>query len=694
MDTQPGTNVSDGMVENHKLLDFILDEASGFVYAIDMASHEILYANGSVLRTFGQDVVGQTCYRVLQKDLHAPCPGCPAMPAAPIADTEPQLAEWENVNSINQHTYLFNGRHLRWPDGRHVRLQVGIDITRQKAHEAAIEQERKESLEAFEILTNATIEGLIIYDENKRCIRVNQVAPQIFGYRAEEMIGMDAFAFIGPESRDHVRQVIRNIDQAPYEAQMLRRDGSVFWAILRGRDLMLAGRKIRVSAILDISDIKEKEAQISRLAYYDALTGLPNRRYLHDRLGQALSASDRSGQFGALLFIDLDHFKAINDTRGHAVGDKVLIEAAQRIRHHTREADFVSRFGGDEFVILLEGLSSLEWEASQKSLQAAQKVLAALAENYRIDGFDYRLSGSIGIALFRGNDVSREDLLRYADTAMYNAKDSGRDMARFFDPVLQEQIEAKVLMIARLRDILEQDRLRIHYQPQVLFSGDTATYGVELLARWPDEPGGMIPPSLFIPAAEESGLIVRLGQWVLQHAVRQLKAWESDPVRKDWRISINVSVRQLEEGDCIARISELLEKLRFRPDKLCLELTESILLDHTEDRLRKLWQLREMGFLLSIDDFGTGYSSLAYLKRLPINELKIDRSFISEIESDSSNAILVQTMISIGQQFGYEVVAEGVESEAQYRRLLEMGCTRFQGYYFGRPQALELPAGV
>ena len=693
MSTQPGNNVSDWMVENHKLLDFILDEAAGFVYAIDTASHEILYANGSVMRTFGKGVVGQTCFHALQQGLEAPCADCPEMPAAQESDDE-SLAAWENTNSINRRTYLFNGRHLHWPDGRRVRLQVGIDITRQKALESAVNEERRASQEAFEILTNSTIEGLIIYDENKRCIRVNQVAPMILGYSAEEMIGMDAFAFIAPQSRDHVRQVIRNTDQAPYEAQMLRRDGSVFWAILRGRDLMLAGRQIRVSAILDISDIKEKEAQISRLAYYDALTGLPNRLYLNDRLSQALSASDRSGLFGALLFIDLDHFKTINDTRGHAVGDKVLIEAAQRIRRHTREADFVSRFGGDEFVILLEGLSTLKWEASQKSLQAAQKVLEALANSYRIDGFDYRLSGSIGIALFKGDEVSREDLLRYADTAMYNAKDSGRDMARFFDPVLQDQIEAKALMIARLREILEQDRLRLHYQPQILFDGGTATYGVELLARWPDEPGGMIPPNRFIPAAEESGLIVPLGQWVLQHAVRQLKAWESDPLRRDWRISINVSVRQFEEGDCIARISELLERLRFRPDRLCLELTESILLDHTEDRLHKLWQLREMGFLLSIDDFGTGYSSLAYLKRLPINELKIDRSFISEIESDSSNAILVQTMISIGQQFGYEVVAEGVENEAQYRRLLEMGCTRFQGYFFGRPQPLELEPGI
>lgn len=693
MNTQPGTNVSDWMVENHKLLDFILDEAAGFVYAIDMASHQILYANGSVQRTFGKDVVGRTCFLALQQGLAAPCAGCPAMPATADADSS-SVTEWENTNTINQRTYLLNGRHLCWPDGRHVRLQVGIDISRQKALESTINEERRASLEAFEILTNATIEGLIIYDENKRCIRVNQVAPQIFGYSAEEMIGMDAIAFIAPQSRDHVRQVIRNIDQAPYEAQMLRRDGSVFWAILRGRDLMQAGRKIRVSAVLDISDIKEKEAQISRLAYYDVLTGLPNRRYLHDRLGQALSASERSGQFGALLFIDLDHFKTINDTRGHAVGDKVLIEAALRIRHHTRDADLVSRFGGDEFVILLEGLSTLEWEASHKSLQAAQKVLEALAANYRIDGFDYRLSGSIGIALFNGNAVSREDLLRYADTAMYNAKDSGRDMARFFDPVLQEQIEAKALMIARLRDILEQERLRIHYQPQVLFRGETAIYGVELLARWPDDPGGTIPPSRFIPAAEESGLIVRLGQYVLQHAARQLKAWESDPERKDWRISINVSVRQFEEGDFVARIADLLEHHRFRPDKLCLELTESLLLEHTEERLHKLSQLRKMGFQLSIDDFGTGYSSLAYLKRLPINELKIDRSFISEIENDPSNAILVHTMISIGQQFGYEVVAEGVENEAQYRRLLEMGCTRFQGYYFGRPQPLELEHGI
>ena len=686
MSTQSADSTSDWMVEDSRLLDFVLNEAAGFVYAIDAASHEILYANGSVSRVFG-DVVGKPCYRALQCGLEAPCTGCPPMLSAddPAGET---LVEWENTNTINQRTYLFNGRQLRWPDGRRVRLQVGVDITRQKALEAAVNEERRASLEAFEILTNSTIEGLIIYDENKCCIRVNSVAPQILGYTADEMIGMAALSFIAPASREHVQRVIRNADQSPYEAQMLRRDGSIFWAILRGRDLMLAGRKIRVSAILDISDIKEKEAQISHLAYYDALTNLPNRRYLKDRLDPALSAAARNQQVGALLFIDLDHFKTINDTRGHAVGDKVLIEAARRIRQHTREADYVSRFGGDEFVILLENLTPDTAEASQKAYQVAQKILLALSEPFLVDDFDFRLSGSIGIALFHGDTVSQEDLLRYADAAMYNAKDAGRNMARFFDPVLQQHAEAKALLIGRLRKALEREQLQLYWQPQVIAAGETAIYGVELLARWMDGENGLIPPARFIPAAEESGLIAPLGHWVLRQAAQLLKAWEEDPIRKDWRVSINVSVRQFEDKDWVSRLADLLATYGFRPDKLCLELTESLLLHRTEESLRKLSQLRDMGIILSIDDFGTGYSSLAYLKQLPINELKIDRSFISEIDSDASSAILVRTMISIGLQFGLEVVAEGVETEAQYRQLLEMGCTRFQGYLFGRPQAL------
>lgn len=678
---------SDWIVDNTHLLDFVLNEAGGFVYAIDATTHEILYANGSVIRTFGH-VVGKTCFQALQRGRDEICPGCPEMPPAEQPESD-ELVEWENANSINQRTYLLNGRYLRWPDGRRVRLQVGIDITRQKALESAVDEERRASLETFEMLTNATIEGLIIYDEDRRCVRVNQVAPQILGYSADEMLGKSAFDFIAPQSRDHVHRVIKNADQAPYEAQMLRRDGSVFWAILRGRDLSLAGRKIRVSAILDISQIKEKEAEISRLAYYDALTELPNRRYLNEQLGHALNAARRSGNFGGLLFIDLDHFKTINDTRGHAVGDKVLIEAARRIRRYTRDADYVSRFGGDEFVVLLENLSSAESEATQKAYQAASKILHALAAPYLIDTYDYRLTGSIGIALFNGSSVSNEDLLRYADAAMYTAKDAGRNSVRFFDPVLQQQAEAKALLISRLHHAIEEEKLQLYAQPQITSSGGRKVYGVELLARWPDVEHGMIPPGIFIPAAEESGLILPLGQWVLHQAVRQLKVWENDPERKNWRISINVSVRQFEDGDCVAGITELLERYRFRPELLCLELTESVLLHHTKEILLKFSRLRELGFHLSIDDFGTGYSSLAYLKQLPITELKIDRSFVHEMTIDSSNAILVQTMIAIGQQFGLDVVAEGVETEAQYERLLAMGCTQFQGYLFGRPTPVD-----
>lgn len=349
----------------------------------------------------------------------------------------------------------------------------------------------------------------------------------------------------------------------------------------------------------------------------------------------------------------------------------------------------MSRFGGDEFVILLDGLSSTSDEACRKSLLVASNVLQALSMPFLIDGFSYRLSGSIGIALFSGTTVSQEDLLRYADSAMYNAKDSGRGTARFFDPVLQQQIEAKAVLISLLREAIEQERLMLYYQPQVLFSNEVASYGVELLARWQTEDGEDIPPARFIPAAEESGLIIQLGQWVLLNAIHCLKAWENNPDRKNWRISINISIRQFEEDGWIPRMHSLLETHKFDPSKLCLELTESIMLHRTEERLHRLSQLRQMGFQLSVDDFGTGYSSLAYLKCLPINELKIDRSFISEIESDLNNAVLVETMISIGKHFGLDVVAEGVETESQYRRLLRMGCNRFQGYFFGQPRRLD-----
>ncbi|MFA6063016.1 MAG: EAL domain-containing protein [Gallionella sp.] len=434
--------------------------------------------------------------------------------------------------------------------------------------------------------------------------------------------------------------------------------------------------------VQDITIRKQSEEEIHRLAFYDPLTKLPNRRLLHERLLQSMSLSSRSGKHGALMFIDLDNFKTLNDTQGHDVGDLLLKEVASRLIHNVREGDTVARLGGDEFVVALESLSSMDQEAANQSEMIAEKIRAELNLPYQLNSIEHHSSPSIGVSLFRGHQNSLEGVLKQADLAMYHAKASGRNMVCFFDPEMQAKMEERAELEKDLRASLRLHQLRLYYQMQVDDEGRIV--GAEALIRWQHPQRGMVSPAQFIPLAEEIGMILPIGDWVIEQACAQLKTWEIDPVMSKIRVSVNVSPRQLSHPYFVEQVKDAIEQTGIRPSQLKLELTESFILKDVQDAIEKMQELRWLGISFAMDDFGTGYSSLSHLKRLPLEQLKIDQSFVRDIACDKSSSMMVRTIISIASNFGLEVVAEGVETDEQFAFLRQYGCNKFQGYLFGK----------
>lgn len=663
----------------------IVETTGALIYIIDVSTYEIIYANTQCKKEFG-DVVGKTCYKVLQKNRELPCGFCPLHQqdknpsSLPVGTTY----QWENKNSINNHHYMFVDRIITWEDGRKVKVQVGIDISKQKELEIQILKEKNDFIDSFKILIDSILEGIIIYDENKYCIKVNGVAPKLLGYTQEEMTGKYALDFVAPDSQKLVKDNMQNHNQQQYEAEMIRKDGSIFPVILRGRDLVLLGKQIRVSAFIDISEIKKKEKKILELAYYDNLTTLPNRLLLKELLSVMIKRVERNDYYGALLFIDLDNFKMVNDTKGHEIGDFVLIETAKRLQNSIRKTDIVARLGGDEFVIVLEIPEQNKDIAINNISIAAKKILDEIKKPYLISNFDFRLTVSIGIALFKNDEFSIEELMKFADTAMYASKANGRNRFSYFDPVLQHLVEEKANLFEKLHKAIEKESMVLYYQPQIkVKNNESQIVGMEALVRWNSDK--IIPPNDFIPLAEETGLIIPLGEWILAKVLEQMKIWEKDSIKKEWQVSVNISYKQFEKNDFLDLLKSLIEKYEINPNKLKLELTESLLIKNTQENLNKIREINNLGISLSIDDFGTGYSSLAYLKQLSISELKIDKSFIKDLAVDSNDFIIVETILSIGNKFNLKVIAEGVETKEQYEKLLSMGCSSFQGYLFGRP---------
>ncbi len=434
---------------------------------------------------------------------------------------------------------------------------------------------------------------------------------------------------------------------------------------------------------VDITERKQAEARIEQLAYYDALTGLPNRRLLMDRLQHEVTVARRHHHHGALLFLDLDYFKTLNDALGHETGDALLREAAARLRASLREEDTVARLGGDEFTVLLPRLGSTMEEAAAQAGVVADKLRQRIAEPFDLSGHGYRTSISVGITLFPADDIRAEDLLRQADAAMYLSKSAGRNAVSFYRPELQHMAERRLELENALRDALAGEAFHLHYQPQVDAGGRLR--GVEVLVRWEHPRHGNVPPGEFIPIMEENGTIVELGEWVLNTALARFRDWRDRHPGRLPTLSVNISTRQFRLESFPDQVCAALQRVGLPGDVLVLEITEGTVLEGVEDTIERMYHLREQGVAFSIDDFGTGYSSLAYLKRLPLDELKIDRSFVDQVDSDPDDAAITGTIIAMADHLGLRVVAEGVETRAQLEFLIARGCEQFQGFYFSRP---------
>ena len=445
-----------------------------------------------------------------------------------------------------------------------------------------------------------------------------------------------------------------------------------------------------------VEELSDAERRIHALAYYDPLTQLPNRRLLTDRLGHAMAASSRRNTRCALMLLDLDDFKTLNDTLGHDHGDELLREVARRLTHTVRAVDTVARLGGDEFVVVLEDLSTDEDAARQQAADVGRKILAVVEQAYAFQRFEARTSASIGAVVFGAGEDSAETLLKHADMAMYESKASGRNCLRFFGPEMAARLRERTRLEADLRLALERGEFALHYQPQ--FDAGGRMVGAEALLRWTHPEHGALSPERFIPVAEACGLIVPLGNWVIDTACHQLRAWAQDPRLAQLELAVNVSARQFRQADFAEVVAATLARTGAPGRRLKIEITESMLLEDMEAVVARMQQLQALGIGFALDDFGTGYSSLTYLKRLPLTDLKIDRSFVRDVLSDPNDAAIARTIIALGETMGLRVIAEGVESEAQFEFLARSGCHRFQGYHFGRPGPLaalaaHLPRG-
>ncbi len=464
-------------------------------------------------------------------------------------------------------------------------------------------------------------------------------------------------------------------------------DNMTVWTLASYMPIQYKGENAVLGWFYDITSLKAAEEKIRQLAFHDPLTRLPNRQLLLDRLQQALASSTRSGRNGALLFIDLDNFKSLNDTLGHIMGDLLLRQVAQRLTACVREGDTVARLGGDEFVVMLEDLSEKTIEAAEQTEVVGEKVLAALEQPYQLDTHEFRNSASVGATVFNGTQQETEELLKQADIAMYQAKKAGRNTIRFFDPEMQDSINLRVALEGELHKALEHQQFQLHYQIQV--DNSRRPLGAEALIRWMHPERGIVSPNQFIQLAEETGLILSIGRWVLDTACAQLKLWESDEATRKLSLAVNVSARQFHQTDFVEQVQSVVQQHAINPNLLKLELTESLLLGDIKDTVITMNGLTNIGVRLSLDDFGTGYSSLQYLKLLPLDQIKIDQSFVRDIATDQNDAAIVQTIIAMAGTLGLEAIAEGVETEAQ-REFLELrGCQAFQGYLFSKPLPIE-----
>ena len=575
-------------------------------------------------------------------------------------------------------------------------LAIGLMVLALQAERNRAEKELKVALQheagalnELRIMLERSGEGYWKLDQSGHITEVNDAYCHLSGYARDEIIGMHLGKF---ETIEHTPEAA-----ALHIQHILDQGYDRFETIHRHRDGHLIDIEVSVSFITemhcliaflhDISQRKQAERDIHQLAFYDSLTQLANRRLLMDRLQRAMVSSARNGHHGALLLLDLDHFKMINDTQGHTTGDLLLIEVTHRLQNCTREGDSVARLGGDEFVVLLEGLNSQQEEAAIQADRIAENIRSKLNQPYLLNEHEFSSTPSIGIALFNSHKESVEILLKHADVAMYQAKSDGRNSIRFFDPKMQTALEIRIAMETDLHHALEKQQFRLYYQVQMDNHGKAI--GAEVLLRWQQPERGFVFPDQFIPMAEETGLIVPIGLWVLATACEKLKVWQQNVLTRDLTIAVNVSAKQFHQPDFVEQVQHVLVESDAPPSRLKLELTESAVLGNIDATIAKMQQIKSLGVRFSMDDFGTGYSSLQYLKRLPLAQIKIDKSFVLDITNNPDDAAIVQTIIAMSKALGLNVIAEGVETDAQRAFLDQHGCHAFQGYLFSKPLPVE-----
>jgi diguanylate cyclase (GGDEF)-like protein/PAS domain S-box-containing protein len=570
-------------------------------------------------------------------------------------------------------------------------LSYALDNFDHEQQRLAIEQELRIAAAAFE-----SQEGMFVTDTNNVILRVNQAFTKLTGYSAAEVIGHNPSLFkSGRQDTLFYTTMWQSIERERYwqgELWNRRKNGEIYpqWLCITAIANQQGQISHYVCTFTDISQRKAYEERISHLAFYDSLTKLPNRALLYERLASALKASERNKYHGALMFLDLDNFKTLNDTLGHDLGDQLLIEVGRRLQNCVRDTDTVARLGGDEFVIMLEDLNT---EISVATLQVqvvAEKIRATLDQPYLLKSatkqqavIEYSSTGSIGFALFLGHESSIEELLKRVDLAMYQAKQAGRNTIRAFIPEMQTALNTRTQLEQELHSALERNELKLYYQMQVDIAGHPVA--AEVLVRWHQTERGVIFPDSFIPLAEETGLIIPIGLWILRQGCETLKKWENNPDTCALRLAVNISRRQLAQADFVAQVRCIVQETGVKPALLKLEITESMLLSNVEETISKMLAIQALGVSFSMDDFGTGYSSLFCLQKLPLEQLKIDKSFIKDMTNNKNDAAIIRTILALGENLGLNIVAEGVETIAQFEDLCAAGCLLFQGYLFGKP---------
>lgn len=662
---------------------FVLDNAPIIITYLDSAAR-ICYIN-----KIGCETLGYTQEELLQMSIPD---------IDPLFPIDVWTAHWQDLK--NNRSVLVETQHRR-KNGEILSIEVIANYVKfgDKEYNVAFDwdiSERKKIETDLRIAAAAfeSHESMMITDADGVILRINHAFSKSTGYTAEEAIGKKpSILKSGRHDAAFYAAMWASVNRdGTWHGEIWdkRKNGEIFpkWLTISSVKSDDGAATHYVGSHIDITERKASEEEIRELAFFDPLTHLPNRRLLYDRLEHALAGSGRNGRKGVLLFIDLDNFKTLNDTLGHNIGDLLLQQVAQRLLSCVRECDTVARLGGDEFVVILENLGSQLLEIAKKAEAVGEMILYSLGQPYFIASQECRSTPSIGATLFNGNHQQIDELLKQADIAMYQAKAAGRNTLRFFNPEMQESINVRSALEGELRTAIEKQQFQLYYQIQV--DGSHRPLGAEALIRWVHPERGTISPVRFIPLAEEIGLILPIGQWVLETACAQLKAWEQDVLTRNLSLSLNVSAKQFHQECFASQVQETIQRHGINPELLKLELTESMLVEDIEKTICCMKTLNEIGIRFSLDDFGTGYSSLQYLKRLPLEQLKIDQSFVKDIAIDNNDKAIINTIIAMAHSMGINVIAEGVETEAQRQQLLQSKCSQFQGYLFSKPVPIEL----